>query len=139
MEKDPKTTEYTEEKIKAMKAKTEKARIETDERMKNSIKWGDKENPLTAGDYAVGVVESIETGKSDNTADMVFIGINGKCLMYGLVRVGHVVALANSILKKEIEKGTIAIGKEVFIEYLGTKQPKDPKKQPYRLFDVSLV
>ncbi len=127
---------YNNSKIEEIKAEMEKKRLEEEARIKDGIKWGDKDHPIVNGDYLVGTVTNIEAGKDKETSTLTFITFEGKCTVDGLAKTGTITTIANKILKDAIEKGVLRVGKEVSIQFLGLKQGAKKTNKPYKLYQV---
>lgn len=116
----------------------EREKQERDEQIKNTVKWGDKDHALIEGDKVWGVVRSIEFGRDDRTANWQFLTIQGFCTVGGKLSSSEekpITLLCNQVLEGEIKAGTIVIGKQVAIQYLGTQDSKKYGK-PYKKYLV---
>lgn len=101
-----------------------------EEKIKNTTKWGgDDSKPLKVGDIVAGEVESVEYGKSEKTAHVLFITIRGKASIDGLNQEGLFSVLANAVLRKKVDTKEIDIGKSIAIKYLGEKESAKWKKK----------
>jgi hypothetical protein len=58
---------YDQKTLSALNARVDKDKSEAEAKMKDGIRWGDKEHPLVEGDFLVGKVESLEAGRDSKT------------------------------------------------------------------------
>ena len=130
-----KQTNLNSESVSEILAREKKER---EEQIKNSVKWGDKDHPVVDGDKVWGTVKSIEFGRDDRTAKWQFLTVQGFCTVNGEQlndEAKPITLLCNKVLEAEIKAGTIAVGKAVAIEYLGTQDSKKYNK-PYKKYLV---
>ena len=129
---------YDQKTLSALNARVDKDKAELEAKIKDGIKWGDKEHPLVEGDFVVGTVETLEQGRDSKTEHLTFVTIKGKCTVDKSAKVGFITLIANPVLKTAIKNGIVRVGNEVFIRFDGLEQGKK-WDTPYKLYSVKLV